>query len=51
LKRGFAKILSMFQSSMCALIFRSVKCDQKNLEMENKSGQKLVLSLEFDQGN
>jgi hypothetical protein len=38
LKKGFAKILSMFQSNLCNLIPRSVECDPKNLEREDKSG-------------
>jgi hypothetical protein len=51
LKKRFAKILSMFQSNLCNLISRNVECDPKNLEREDKSEQKLVLSLKFDQGN
>jgi len=48
LKKRYAIILSMFQSSLHSLISRNVEHGQKNLKREDKSGRKLVLSLEFN---
>ncbi len=51
LNRRYAKILSLYQSSLYSLISKFVQHGQRNLEKENKNGQKLVLIMEFDQRN